>query len=186
MKKINSPIVGVSWRNRALANRPWHGWTGRQASGFIPALSTRKLIPKLSKRTTMPDSNPIIGDQRKAEYWKDESARREILQALRYQYEQSRFCPCLDDREEANLQGFAGQPASRVTYYFNDYGRPRMVVELPGHWDTPYWVTGADHRAPYTTPGSSLNHKPLKAKKNCPYTLDKLHGLLSGSTAVKH
>lgn len=41
----------------------------------------------------MPDSILIIGDKKEAEYWKDESAQ-EISASLRYQYEQSRFCPC--------------------------------------------------------------------------------------------
>lgn len=74
----------------------------------------------------LPDSILVIGDKENAEYWKDENAQ-EILSAYVANMN-SRGYIRVDDREEADL----GLQVSyvRSTYYFTDYGRPRMVVEL--------------------------------------------------------
>lgn len=93
----------------------------------------------------LPDSILLIGNEKGAEYWKDENARK-ILSAYIANMD-SRGYIRTDKRKEADL----GLQVSYVksTYYFTDYGHPEWWWNYPGYWDVPYWGNWGGWYYPY-------------------------------------
>ena len=139
----------------------------------------------------LPDSILLIGDKEKAEYWKDENARK-ILNAYTSHMD-SRGYLRVNQREQADL----GLQVSYVksTYYFIDYGHPEWWWSYPGYWDVPYWGNWGGWYYPYAVSYSystgsfisellNLNAVQGSGEKLPILWTGFLSGLLSNSSSV--
>lgn len=139
----------------------------------------------------LPDSILLIGDSKKAEYWKDANAMQ-IINAVEAQMDDAGYTRS-EDKETASV-GLQLSYVKQVTYFVG-YDRPYWWWDYPYYWSPGYWGDWLGWHYPYSvyygyTAGSMLVEMlDLQADQTggqkLPIVWDTfIGGLLTSSTEV--